>query len=129
MFADNFEQLFKLNKNFNAPISEWMKLSNEMCQHMIEQNLEILSENYSRASNQLQRLTSIKRPEEFIHLQKDCFNENLTATLEEIQKIVRLSIENMEQITKMFSSFREPMNTVISKTAEKTKKYTEKAEL
>lgn len=128
MFTDSFEQWLKLNKQFTSPFTELTKSSTEMWQRFVGENLEITGENISRLSEQFRRLSTIKRPEDFINLQKECINENMTAALENMQKLVNASIENIDQLTKCCHTLHEPFMNAMQKTAEKSKKYAEKAE-
>lgn len=109
--SENFEQWLNLNKNLNLPLSEFNKTAAEIFKRSAEQNLEIYAETFSRLTNQLKRLSTVKKPEEFIALQKECFNENVTALIENSHKITQSLSENMQELTRCFTSFRDPMAT------------------
>jgi uncharacterized protein with HEPN domain len=108
MYTEGYDQWIKINKNMTAPVTEWNKATSELCQRMAQQNLELIGENFSRLSDQLKRFTNIRKPEDFLNLQKEVFNEDVTATIECMQKIIHTSMENMEEFTKLCgSSLRE----------------------
>jgi hypothetical protein len=125
MYNENFEQWYKLNKNLGAPISDFTKALTIIGKRVSEQNIELLEENTTRLSDQFKRLSNVKKPEDFFELQKDCFNENMSAGVETLQKLMQTSMENLEEISKLWSTAA----TKISDTAiEKAHKYTEKME-
>ena len=104
MQNQGFEQWFKLSKSIPQPIGNVSKAANEIFRRTAQQNLELLSENLSRWSAQLKRLSNVKKPEDFINFQKDSINENISASIENAQKVIQLTMENMEEFTKLFSS-------------------------
>ena len=123
MFIDGFEQWSKLNKNFSLPLDEFSKETASLYRRIAQKNLEWVSENLSRTSDQLARLSNTKKPEEFLNVQKECLNENMKATIENIQKITQLIMENIQEFTKLWASCREPINhaaKVMTKVAEKS---------
>lgn len=119
MYTEGFEQWFKINKNWANPISEWNKATTELCQRMAEQNLEMTGENFSRLSDQLKRFSNIRKPEDFLNLQKDCINEDMTCAIECARKLIHNSMETMEKFTKLCGTIQEPMTT--SKPSEREK--------
>jgi len=123
MNTEGFDQWIKMNKNMTGPLTEWSKATTELCQKTMQQNLELMGENISRASNQLKRLTTVRKPEDLLNLQKECFNEGLTALLENTQKIIHTTMQNIEELTKLGgSTLRESTmrdNTSSSKGSEK----------
>lgn len=122
MHSEDFEQWFKLNKGLTHPLSGWSKAVTEIWRRTTQQNLELIGENFSRLSDQLKRLSNVKKPEDLLTFQKDCLNENISATIENVQKILQLSMENFEEFTKLYgSSWREPIIQA-TKTAEKEKR-------
>lgn len=123
MYTEGFEQWFKMNKNFVNPMGELGRASTEIYQHMMEQQLEIVGENFSRLSNQLQRLSSVKDPQSLLKVQKDCINEDVSAAIENTQKMIHIAMESMEEFTKVCqSTMREPAMNV-AKTMEKESKH------
>jgi len=92
----------------------------------MENNLDIIGENCSRLSEQLKRLTKVKKPEELLSIQKECFNENIKATVNNFQKLVRIGTENMEELTRMWGTLREPVVTAAQHAATKAKQFTGK---
>lgn len=103
MYTEGFEQLFKMNKSLSAPLSEWSKIATEIYRRTVEQNLEIMSENLSRLSEQAKRLSHVKKPDELFNLQKDCLTEDVNVAIEELQQIMHRSMENMEELTRLYS--------------------------
>ncbi len=128
MYTEGFEQWLKLGKNVAAPFGDFGKTATEIGRRAMEQHLELLGENFSRYSDQLRRLSNVRKPEELLQLQKECLSENVTATIENTQKLLRLSMENVSELTKAFSSLREPVMAATQKVAEKAKKYAERSE-
>jgi len=120
---EGYDQWFKLNKSWNTPFTEWNKVTMEICKRMAAHNLEMVGENYSRFSERLKRISNIKKPEDFLNLQKDIINEDLTATLEHMQKMVHLSMENMEELTRLWGT---SAAKITEKAVEKAQKYAEK---
>lgn len=107
MYTEGYDQWFKLNKNISAPLTELNQATTTMYKHMTEQHLELLGDNFTRLSDQLKRFTNARKPEDFINLQKECMNENITATIEGFQKILQTSMENFEEFTKLCNTFRD----------------------
>lgn len=122
MYTESFEQWLKANKNFSAPMGELNKAGTDFYRRIAQQNIELLSENYARFADQLQRLSQVKKPEELLHLQKECLNEDMTAGIENMQKLVHLSIENMEELTRLFSTARDTAMKPVEKEREKHSK-------
>lgn len=102
-----FESFLNMGKNLQHPMSDLSKASTEICQRLVQENIEILEDNVSRFSDQLKRLARVRRPEELISLQKDCFNEGVSATIQNMQKYVHMSMESMEEFTKLAGSAQE----------------------
>lgn len=125
MYLEGFEQWYKVNKNFTTPAGELSKATTEVLKRITEQNLEIIGENYSRFSDQLRRLSSIRRPEDLINFQRDCLNENLTAAMKNTQKLMHLSLENFEELSRLYST---AATKITEKAVEKAQKYAQKAE-
>jgi len=117
MRTQDFDQWFKISKNMTTPFHEWSKACMEMGKRLTQQQLDMLSENVSRLSDQFNRLSRIRRPEEWIDLQKDCLHENINASMETVQKLIQLSVENVTQFTNLCGTLHE--QTI--KTAEKEK--------
>ncbi|RDI38964.1 phasin family protein [Aquicella lusitana] len=111
MYTEGFEQWFKVNKNLTTPLNEWNKACTEMCRRMTQQNLELIGENVSRLSERLKRISSVRKPEDFFNLQKECLNEDMAASIEYMQKYIHNSMENFEEFTKLcgsaFGSFQQ----------------------
>jgi NDP-sugar pyrophosphorylase family protein len=125
MYTEGYDQWFKLNKNLTAPYNEWNKVTNDIFKRIASQNLELIGESYSRFSDRLKRLSSIKKPEDFLILQKDILNEDLSLSLEYFQKIIHLYMENMEELAKLWGT---TAAKVTEKAVEKAQKFGERAE-
>ena len=99
MSNEGYDQFIKMTKNFSNPvlpeqlIGIFTKISRE--------NMELMEENVSRFTDQLKRLSQIKRPEELINLQKDCLSEDIKTGMENVQKIAHLSMEHIQDFTKL----------------------------
>jgi translation initiation factor 2 alpha subunit (eIF-2alpha) len=125
MYTEGFDQWAKLNKNFTAPFNEWNKATSEICKRISDQNLELFGENFSRFSDQVKRLSNVKKPEDLFNLQKDLMSENITASIELMQKIIHITMENMEDIAKLWGSTAAKIS---EKAVEKAQKFAEKTE-
>lgn len=126
MYNEGFEQFFKLGKHISTPVEEWNKAAAGILHKVAEQNMEILNDNFSRFSDQMKRLSNVKRPEDLITLQKDCINEDISSVIENSQKIVHMSMENIEEITKLCGTVRESVLTPVVNKMEKHAKDFEK---
>lgn len=126
MRTEDFEQAFKFNKDLSGTFTEWNKSATEMLRHVTQQNLELLGENFTRFSNQLNRLSTARKPEEFFTLQTECLKENTTAAVSNLQKIIHLNMENFELLTKLCGTTLRDSTYAATKTAEKTTRQTEK---
>lgn len=101
MNHDGFEHWMKTGKSWMGPLAEWNKVSTDMMRKLAQQNMELIGENFSRMSDQLKRLSSAKRPEDFINVQRDCLNEDLSAAMESVHKMIHTTMENMEEFTRL----------------------------
>lgn len=116
--TEGFDQWFKA-KNFTTPLNEWNKLTTNMCRRIAQQNLEIIGENVSRFSDQLKRFSNVKKPEDFLGLQKECFDENLKANMQIMQKFIEKTLENVEEFTEACSDACQETMTGTTKTSER----------
>ncbi len=116
MYTENYEQWFKTSKSFATPLNEWNKTTQEMCQRFTQQQMSLISNQCSRFSEQMKRLTNVKKPEDFVQLQKECLHENIAASIENMQNILLMTMENLEELSKLCQIQRETMS---SKTTEK----------
>jgi hypothetical protein len=104
MYIEGFEQWFKLNRNLTTPFTDLNKATTELCRLLAQENLEIIEENFSRWSDQVKRLSSVRKPEDLIHLQKECIHENVQASIGNIQKLVQISLKNFEEFSKIYGT-------------------------
>jgi uncharacterized protein YoxC len=101
MYTDSFEQFIKSNKNFTGPLNDYYKLMMDLYQHTAQQNLEILSENVSRFSDQLKRLANVHKPEELLNEQRNILSEDVNVAVETLQKVMHTNLESMEEMSKL----------------------------
>lgn len=120
MYIEGYEQWFKLNKNWSSPLTEWNKATTDICKRMATQNLEFISENYTRFSERLKRLSSIKKPEDLLNLQREMLNEDMTLALENMQKLIHISMENMDELAKLWGT---TAAKITEKAVEKAQKF------
>jgi hypothetical protein len=107
MYNDSFEQWLKANKNFTAPLGEWNKLSTDLLRRISQENIEMMSDNFSRWSDQLKRFGDVKKPEDLINVLRECINENITATMENSQQLLHSTVEHMEECAKACGTLQE----------------------
>lgn len=119
MYNEGFEQWTKLNKNLTGPAMEFTKTSSEIMRRMTQQHLEMLSENFGKFSDQLKRLSNVRKPDEFFNVQRECFNENITLGLENFNKLCHMYMSGWEECAKIFAPNRENTRQNTEKTAEK----------
>lgn len=127
MYTEGFEQWFKMNKNMTGPLNEWNKTCTEMGRRIAQQNLEILGDNISRLSDRLKRLSSIRKPEDFFNLQKECLQEDMTAAIEGTQKLIHTTMQNMEEFTKLWGSVCNATQETTTTTTNKSQKEQERS--
>ena len=102
------EDWMKMGKMF--PFSDFSRNTIELCRKTCEQNLNLLSDNFARVSDQLKRLSNVHKPEEFFNLQKDILTENITAGITTMQKIFKTSMDNVEEVSKNMNQRSEQNN-------------------
>ena len=107
MYTESFEQWYKMNKNlFNPnPVNDLNRHTTEMWHRITQQNLEMVGETVTRLTEQLNRLSHIKKPEDALKLQSECLQENIQASMDSAQKILSATMKNMEECTKLCESF------------------------
>ena len=107
MASENFEQYFKLGRTFLTPWNDIGKAWVDIFRKTSQDSLEIASTSLARYSEQLQRLSNVNRPEELFNIEKECFNENLNASMNNLQKFINNSLENFAMINKTFTTAKE----------------------
>lgn len=126
MYNEGFEQWLKMNRHLTGPLSDWTKASTEFCQRMTEQNLEMLNENMGRITEELKDLSNVRGPDSLLNWQKNCFNKEMTAAIENTQKLVHITMDNIQEFTKLCgTSLHEPI-VAGAKQAEKAAEKFEK---
>lgn len=109
MYNEGLEYLNKLNKNLAGPLTELNKAAVEVMHKAAQQHIEIASENIARLSEQVKRAGKVKKPEEIIDLQKEYLNENISAAVDNMQKILQMNIQHIEELTKTCSKCAKPL--------------------
>ncbi len=104
---EGYEQFLKMNKNLTGPMQDWYKLTTELYQHTMQQNLEIWSENVSRFSEQLKRLANVHKPEELLNEHRSILSEDMNAAVETMQKVMHTNMETVEEMSKLCGTFCE----------------------
>lgn len=130
MFNDIHEgyNAFFNNTNLLSPLADFSLATTNVLRHTAQQHLEIIGQNFLRLSDQLKRLSSVQRPEELIRQQKEIINENLSAAMENSQRLMQIYTENINEFSKIFASLGETAATVTKNAAHTTAKNAEKAE-
>ena len=118
MYTDTFEQWAKFTKN-NHPFTTWNKAFTEMTHRLTQQNLEMIGKNITRTSEQIKRLTTAKKPEDFWTMQREIVTENMGSVLESMQQWTRMMTDNIEECADLCKTNQETANTT-SKTQEKS---------
>lgn len=119
MHQEIFGQWFKSNKTFINPFENLGKAATEVCKKTTEQNLEIIEKNIFRLSDQMKRLSTIKKPEDILLLGKNCIHENLSAMVEDFQKLIKINTENLDKLAHCFGNVPEPFVKAAKKTTSK----------
>jgi hypothetical protein len=104
MYTEGFEQWMKMSKNMNVPLGDFGRAMTDICRRFAQQNAEMLSDNFELWTDQLKRLSSVRRPEDFLALQKDIINEDVSASIQCMQKCIHSTVEAIEECNKLFSS-------------------------
>lgn len=128
MVTDGFEQYYKLGRTFLSPWNDVGKTVLEICRRANQGTLEIAEENLTRTADQLKRFNTVKRPEEFLNLQKECLNENITAWMGDIQKLINLSLGSFEEMNKSFTTNLKEQQQTTTAYSSGTTRGTEKGE-
>lgn len=119
MLNENFEQLFKA-KGMSL---EWNKTALELYRQSLQQGFDLLSNNLSLLSDQLKRLSHAKNAEDLLNIQKTCLNEDITATIETVQKTMHFSMENMEELARLYGT---PLREQVRETVHKAEREKER---
>lgn len=125
MYNDSFEQLFK-TKGFSTPVSEFQKSFLEILRRSTQQQLELASENIAKFSEQVKRLSRIKKPEDLVDLQKDIFNEDVSSGIETSQRLMHIFMENLEECSHLCSAANEAAMAQAKATGRKVEKTLER---
>lgn len=122
MYTEGFEQWVKLNQNLTAPLAELNKTTTQMLQKVYQQQIEMTSDNIARISNQIKRMGHVKKPEEMMTLQKECISENISSAVDNMQKLIQISMQNFEELTKTYGGYTSSQSSEQGKTVSKTGK-------
>lgn len=109
MVTEGFEQYLKLGKTFLNPWGDIGKTYMEIYRRANQEALTIAGENLNRTADQLKRFSDVKRPDELFNLQKEYLNENISAIMGDVQKLINISLGSIEEINKAFTTtLKEP---------------------
>ena len=122
MYTEGFDQWMKMNKNFSSPMSDLSKATTNICRNLTQEGMEMLTDNISLVSDQMKRISSVRKPEDYLNLSRECITEDMNAWMSNIQKIMQLSMQTMEELTRLSSNLRETA-TNISKTNKSEKAH------
>jgi hypothetical protein len=114
MQSENFENFFKA--------TEFNKIATEIGHKIAEHNIEIIGETITRMSDRIKHVSTIKKPEEFIELQKEFIAEDLSLGMEHFQKLMNLSLESIETLTNVCAKGNKATSGAKSNTKAKTKR-------
>ena len=109
MYTEQYDQWIKAN--------EWSKPAAHLWQRLSQQQISLVGNQVARLSEQMKRFTQVKKPEDFLQLQKDCLHENVAAAIECMQSMLLFTVENMEEMTKSYH----PMHTQTTATSNASK--------
>ena len=107
-----------------SSLNTFNKMTADLCQRITKQQLELVGENMTRLSKQMQRLSHITKPEDFLKAQSEIINENLSAAVKHTQTLMEASLGNIDELTNLCEkSTSSNLNTLKTKT-KKSKKST-----
>ena len=124
MRNQTFEHASKLTQFMSPPLGEWGRLTMDICCRTAQQNLEMMGENLLLWSDQLKKLDNAKQPEDWLMIQKDFFNEAMSAGVENWQRLTNLAMENIESMSNIAGSAPNPVHAAArgSSRSEKSEK-------
>jgi len=125
MYNESFEQFFKTNNNFMTPINQWNKAATELCQRITQQNMELFGENSTRISKQMKKLSSIKNPKDYFEVLRDCLNEDIAATVQNVNKLIHHTLETTEEFSELCGTMCESAMPKTHTHKEKSGKHTD----
>lgn len=126
MYTGDMENMFK-EGGFGGSLTSLGKVTTDIYRRTAHENLELISDNLSRLSDQFKKLSNIKKPEDLISLQKECLSEDITATIQTSQKLMHLFMQNMEDLTHLYSDMRDTAISATKSAARNAVKNAEKA--
>jgi hypothetical protein len=97
MSTEEFESTTK-TETFN-PFTLLNKATSVFCR-LSGLNLEILGKGFLRYSDLLTQCSTAKKPEEILHVQKNCMEETLHTGLEDAQKLMHIYMDTLQTITR-----------------------------
>jgi hypothetical protein len=98
-FTESSQQWFQFNKNWANSVNSFNQITTQTFRDLARQNLELIGENFNRFSDQMRRFSTIKRPEEFVDLGRECINENISASVETLQNILQMYLTNIDKLS------------------------------
>lgn len=88
------------------------------CRSVAEEVFEIAGENLTRISNQMKRLTEVRKPEDFLNLQRECMEENIAAISKNTEKLMHLYAGRLEEWTKNCEACHKEVKTKVKETVD-----------
>ncbi len=113
MYTEGFDQWLKMSKYLSSPMGDFSKTFAELVRRNAQKNLEMISDNFARFSDQCKRLGNVRKPEDLLNLQKDILSEDIAATINNAQTLVHSTMENMEEITKLCGTANPLQDTIV----------------
>lgn len=117
MYNEHFEKWQRLGQNISAPIGDYSKATTDICRHAAQEGLEILNDNVALLSDQMKRLSGVRKPEDFANLSRECITEDMNACLQNVQKIMQLSMQTMQDLAKISTELQQSVKNTASKAA------------
>ena len=120
----NYNQWTQFLKPFNLQWGDLQKTTSDIIKQNAEEQLQLVADNYSRLTDQLQRLSQVRNPEDYLSVQKDCFNENVSAMIRNGQTLTHLMAENIQALSHSMSAFCDSSLNKAQEAADKTAEST-----
>lgn len=105
MYTEGFEQFIKASKS--VPFQEWNRASLGLLRRTFQQQCEIMSDNFALMSEQCKRYSQAKNADDFgdlLNLHRHMLSEDLNAMMRSFQRSLQNSMENLEELTKLYGT-------------------------
>lgn len=110
MYNDTFEQWLKMGKNLNYPLGDLSKATADICRTTTQEGLDMFNDNIALITDQMKRLSNIRKPEELVNLSRDCLTEDMHAIMGNLQKFMQLSARTVDDISRLSNQVRDTGN-------------------